>query len=771
MRYLIVAALMGGASTFCVHARAQDRDLAEATVDAPQAESEIVVVAQKRSESIQKVPISITAIDDHKLEAANITSAYDLGRVATNISVQRAAQASNVRLTIRGIGAPGNTATEPSVATFLDGSYIPRPGAVVASFLDIEGVEVLRGPQGTLFGRNAGVGALSLRSVVPVDRVEGAVTGEYGNAGRVMVRGVANAPIGDGVALRVAAQQRSSDGFWTNRLDGQRYGASDETAMRVNGRFNRGDVDLIVRADVSRMKGDGLANIDLDPRSISPAQLAALEARFGSAPDTNLVDRTSNQVQVGQLRDKQWGLSSQLDWSIGDYSLRFVNNYREWRNDQTDGDVLYLPLQALTRHMQYRSNSHNHDLQLVSPTDVILGGAVDFVAGLYYFAEDFRIGEQLQQESQFCNALVPPAQRPACNTMLAAGLGVDATNLAFRQKLDSYAGYAQMNVHLSDALTAVIGGRYTKEKKNGRFTQSIRNPFAAVRAPEDVPLALDDDRFTYRLGLNYEAGRDILLFASYSTGFKSGGFNSGGGTPALGLSRIFEAETVRNYEAGLKSQWLDRALTFNATFYRMDIEGYQDRSFDGTSFIVRNAGNLRHQGAEIELSARPSSYLTAGLALAYLDSRFTDYRGASGLPGVGGVQDLTDGRAHYAPEWSGNAHVEWRQEVGGLLLAINGSVNFISDQNIGGVTDNNPQTVQDGYALTNMRVTFSTADERLSLSLYGNNIFDVYYASAAFYQPLDAPLGLRNGVFHGSTAVRPVHGEPRTYGISASYRF
>ena len=187
------------------------------------------------------------------------------------------------------------------------------------------------------------------------------------------------------------------------------------------------------------------------------------------------------------------------------------------------------------------------------------------------------------------------------------------------QTVDSYAAYAQGNIHFTDQFYATLGGRYTKDKKDGTYEQTVTNPFIGAgifRAPEALTFpGVNDSRFTYRLGLNYEPTEDHLIFASYSTGYKSGGYNSGGGSASLSrfdaqgnlipTRRIFDRETVQDWELGAKTSWLDRKLTANLTFYRMDISGYQDRAFDGVSFTVLNAGKLRQQGFEFDGVAKP----------------------------------------------------------------------------------------------------------------------------------------------------------------------
>ena len=750
-------------------------------------EGNIVVTAQRRSENVQRVPISIAAFSNKALESANISTVQDLGRIAPNFQATKGVQSSFLRLNVRGIGAAGNTTIEPSVAVFVDGIYVPRAGAVVGALMDMESVEVLRGPQGTLFGRNASVGALSLHSAAPTGHFAARATAEIANGDRYRTEGFINVPISDNVAVRVAAMSQWFGGYWTNQVDGRQYGGQDEQAIRASLRATFGNVEWIVRGDYNQASGDAFTNLDFDPATVSTAQLAGLRTRLGGQlPDTNLNDRILNQHVTADLDDRQFGASSTLSLDLGGGTVRMINSYRDWKNDQLDGDVIFTPVPIASRTGEYRSKSHNHELQFISPSRTWLDGHLDLVAGLYYFSEDYRLDEQLHMNSQYCNALVAAGPgRTACNGFLTSNGGLNAADQDVFQTVNSYAAYGQATFHLSDNWAVTAGGRWTRDDKSGSYAQRVTNPFIVpFRAAEVLTFPdLSEERFTYRASLNWKPTRDVMVFANHSTGYKSGGYNSGGGSPALSTfdpagnlistRRLFGQETVKNYELGARTSWLDRALTANITFYRMDIKGYQDRAFDGTSFTIRNAGNLRQQGFELDLIAAPTRNLTFTGSLAYLDSAFTDYRNAPGLPGIGGTQDLTGKPVTFSPEFQGRLAVDWKGDIGstGLGWAVNGNLSLVSDQFIGLVTDANPQTLQDGYALLGARFTVRGTGDRWSLSLFGNNLTNANYSLGDLYQVLDAQLGLRNGVFPGSTAVRRLHSDPRTYGISGTVRF
>ena len=772
----------------------------DATSQAPVDDTQIVITAQKRSENVQDVPISVAAYSGATLEKMNVVNIEGLAKITPNLNVAKGAQTSYVRLAIRGIGAASNTTVEPSVAAFLDGAYVPRVGAVISSMLDMESVEVLRGPQGTLFGRNASVGAVSFHTARPKfgDTVSGDVTAEVGNGDRYKLTGVINVPVSDHAAFRFAGSQQWFKGYWHNDFDDKQVGGTDDTILRGSFRADVGPVEWVFRADYSKIKGDAATNIDFDRSSVSTTGWNVFTARLGT-PDTDLNDSTLNQFLTADVDDEQWGLNSTLSWDVGGGStVRLINAYRDWNNEQLDGDVFFSPAQIASRTGVFDSKAQNHELQFISPTNQWLDGRLDLVAGLYYFHEKYHQGERLHMNAQFCN-IAPIA--PCINFMAANGPTVEnAAVQDVHQTTDSYAAYTQANFHFTDQLYATLGGRYSSDKKDGSYDQFTNFLLAGFRADEHATLPdISDHRFTYRAGLNYEPTEDLLFFTSYSTGYKSAGYNSGAGSPALTpQDRVFDRETTEDFELGAKTSWLDRKLTLNLTFYRMDIKGFQDRAFNGTSFAVRNAGNLRHQGFEFDVVGKPLRNLSLFANVAYLDSEFTEYDQAPGLPGctpasaaaaipqvcqavgLGRTQDLAGKPATFAPKWSGRVGFDVSGDIGsgGYSWDFTSNLSFTSKFFGGLQNDANPQTIIDGYALLGARATLNGPGDRWSVSLFGNNLLDKQYEAGNLYQfgeslgVFNPPTGgVRNGVFPGSTAVRRLHADPRTVGASFTFRY
>jgi iron complex outermembrane receptor protein len=753
----------------------------EASADNAVGVEEVVVTAQKRAENIQDVPLSIMAVSEKAMEAKSVQDATDLERVVPNLRLDSIAQASGIALRIRGFGAQSNAAIDPSVAPYIDGVFIPRPGAILSTFLDVETVEVLRGPQGTLFGRNATVGALSVKTHAPsFSGFSARVAGQIGSYGEHQVEGMVNVPVNDRFAVRAAVLANDTDGFVKNLRDGKTYGEKETAEGRLSAKWMpTDDLTWTVRADYARTSGDGVALNQVDSSTASPAQIAAYTARLGGNPTTlgYPPSFTANQRFANlNLTDRQWGVASDLSWAFGGgYTLRMINAYRDWRNQQSDGDVVFTTLDLLTRDASFDSEAQSHELQLISPKGALLGGKLDFVAGLYYFDEDYKIAEDFNVGSQFCGFAAPPALQAACATFPK----IDAAQTRFAQSATSKAVYAQANFAVTDTLDLILGARETWDDKSGTFRQVTTNPLlaASLRAPETPNQKFDDSKPNWRASLNWRPTDDVTAFVTYSTGYKSGGLNSAGGAVALGQRRLFSSETSKDWEAGVKSVLFDRRMLLNATLYQTKLDDFQERSFDGTSFIVRNAGSIRAQGVEIEGQAKPIQNVALDFGAAYLDSEFTDNRFAPGLPACTGaatscpvIQNLTGRTPTYSPKWTGNFGAEYTTDpfADGFTLSVRGDASYSS--RYASTSDLSPQGVVDAVTFYGGRVALNGPDGSWQVALSGENLTNEKVFRTKFPQILDTAFGVRNPA-SGYTLMRGVMGTPRPVRLSARKTF
>jgi iron complex outermembrane receptor protein len=758
---------------------------APAAAPAGDASTDVVTVtAQKRAENIQDVPLSIAAFSGQAMLAKGVNDALDLQKITPSFRTDMTAQSAGLTLRIRGMGAASNAAIDPSVAPYIDGVYIPRPGALLTSFLDVDTVEVLRGPQGTLFGRNATVGAVSVRTVAPSLAGDSArLTLEGGSYGHFKVEGIGNLKLNDDVAVRVAGFDSRIDGWINDKNGGQVSGSSNTLAGRFSIKAKlTPDLVWIGRADYSKTTGDGINLTQVDTATATPTQLAHFEARSGltAAQVTGPGYDSYQRFDTPTINDRQWGLASDLNWTgPGGYALRLIDSYRSWKDTQTDGDVVFTPLDMLNRHGAFGSNSQSHELQLISPKDALLGGRMDFVAGVYYFSENYSTLEVFDVGSNLCSfvyGVVKPAFIPACQASPAIG----ATNGAFDQHAKSIAGYAQTNFKLAPTVDLNLGVRYTHDSKTSTFVQTAANPFVGagvLRAPETSNLTFSDSRPNYRASLSWKISPEVMAFATWSTGYKSGGFNNLGGAVALGAAnRTFASETSNDWELGFKSQFLDHRVLFNADVFQTDLNNFQDRSFNGLTFIIRNAGSVRARGAEAEGVVQPIDHFKVDFGVTYLDSIFTANHNAPGLPACTGaanscptVQDLTGRPTTYAPKWQVNLGAEYDAALAnGWTAQLRGSLNYASK--VFTTNDDSPQGLTGGNTLLGARLTLVSPDRRWSVALFGDNLSNQKYFTLKLPQTLDKFFGVQDPAT-GHTMMRGFMGAPRTVGARVTANF
>lgn len=712
---------------------------------------DIIVTAQRRSESARNVPIAITAIGSEALRQSSINNILDVARLAPSLKIDLGVRANTTRLSIRGIGSSGGTAVEPSVATFVDGAYLPREGMLQTAIYDLEAIEVLRGPQGTLFGRNASVGAISLRSATPSAESGGHLSAEYGTGDRKKVEGFINAPVSDDVRLRFAGTGEIFQGFYHNRLTDKRVGGADTFAGRATAEIRpTSTIKDTLRLSYAYRKGnDPMQPYETVPRSFPAGTLAGFVARYtaiGSTVDLTPFDFKVNEFIDDRISDKQFGAINSLTWEVGGgFQVGLISSYRNWNFDQRGTDLLAAQTPTLFQTNQMDSKSHSEELQIFSPND-FLSDHLSFVGGLYYFHEKLRVGEQLEFARDFCNLLFPGN---ALYASCIGGVGSRVGDNQFNQRTNSLAGYGQATLKVIPKVDITLGIRYTRDRKRANTTQ-VRNTAAGgiYFANENVDLRISNGRPTYRANVAWRPSSNAMIFATYSTGFKSGGFNSTSSAVALNQQRILKPETVQSYEAGIKSNFLDRRLEFNILAFQMDLKNFQDRSFNGTVFSVVNAGNIRNRGVEVDAFVRPIPHVRLNGSLAYLDAKFTSYPNGSNLPGLPGVQDLSGTRPTFSPKWSGAAGADVDGAFGssGLTWLLHSDLSFTAKQNINGTNNNDPLAVQKGYALLGARFTVYGRDKRWSAAIFGQNLTDHHYCTGYASQVFGGLLGVvRNG--------------------------
>jgi iron complex outermembrane receptor protein len=758
IRLLFVSAFLGLSTVPAISAVAQEGVL-----------EEVIVTAQKRAENIQDVPISITAFSGDFLTENGMASIEDVSRMTPNFSINTAYQATNNRITIRGIGSVGNSAIESSVGVFIDGVYYPRPGSVIGMLLDVGTFEVLRGPQGTLFGRNTVAGALNITTHNPSEETGGMIELGVGDYDAYELGGIYNATLSDSVATRVAFKYVDRDGYGTNTYDGKDFGARDDLVARGRVLFDPGDrLSLLVTADYAEINTGGNA-VELLNSTSTPVFEAITTALYGASPVTaDSYDWTIHQVHPDGLRDQQQGVSLDFNYEYGHgLALRSITAYRDWKADNTNLDIR-IPASLAPATTRFRTDTFSQEIQLISPA----GNTLDWLAGLYYYQEDYDIDEARSAGDSFCDPTISAISAPA-GALCQASQQEDAAVTTFSQELESVALFGQATWNISHSWDATLGLRWSSDRKNGDFDDQVYNPVLIMFRAAETTLGMkrDDSKTTGFANVNWNVTEDIMLFATWSTGYKSGGFNAQGGAQALGVERrIFAPEESTNFELGVKSTLLDGSMTANVTLYRTDLDNFQDRGFDGLSFVVINAGELRQQGIEADVNWAPIDPLRIVAGVSYLDSEYLSFEGAPPLPG-GAVQDLTGKRRNYSPEWQTSLAADWTQGfAGGLEWYVGANWSWVDEQNVGASSNNNPQSMQGSFSFINSRAGLRSADGDWDIALFGNNLTDEDYCQLIFDQALGGVMGAVDAA-NNTCVQRCVLGAPRTWNLKATFRF
>lgn len=630
----------------------------------------IVVTAQRREESVQDVPIAISAFDAAELETRGISNALEVTQFVPNlVGLNNTGLGTANSYYLRGIGNSESIATfDPPIGTYVDDIYLSRQNANNLSFFDVNRVEVLRGPQGTLFGRNTTGGAVSVFLKEPGDEVAGFAEVGYGSFERIMARASIDLPLADSFAIKVSGFFQEDEGYAQNTTTGERTNENDGWGVRLG---IRGELSDNARWTGSYIrtysKSANLLNFDCDPNN--PTNCSGRFSATGLLENQSFGFLTGPKDNFGLGNEVDFNfISSNLEIGLGDnldvnIITGFVDIQQDFALDFADGRGLpgianpNPPVLGFTSGGFTISNEGEHTqfTQEVKLTGSLGDGFVDFVAGAYYFHEDNRT-----DFADIFSLNLPFAPAPTGFPLLLADREI-------RNEAEAWAGYLQADVNVTDQIKLTAGIRYTDEEKtfsirdnrpvvgvNGTGQRTCLGPFqfgpstciedANLIAPngQAIPQTQTVKIWTPRFALNYKATDDILLFASATRGFKSGGWNARGTAPGELLP--FDAETAWSYEVGAKTEFLDNRVRLNVTAFWLDVEGLQTpsafiRNNGSIAFITRNFANYRNRGIEVELNTAPVDGLNIFASLGYQDD---EYRFSSNTPALDafGVQSV-----------------------------------------------------------------------------------------------------------------------------------
>jgi iron complex outermembrane receptor protein len=799
----------GLAALLCVPAQAQEETPAEpsaTTAQQKQDSNDIIVTARRRSESAQDIPLAVSVLDAKQLDETGAFNVNRLQQLAPTLQFY-SSNPRNTAVNIRGIGVPfGLTSDgfEQGVGIYVDDVYYSRVASATFDFLDVAQIEVLRGPQGTLYGKNTTAGAINITTNQPSFDFEGRAELSLGNYEFRQARLAISGPLSEKVAARVAFSGTSRSGTIRNVTSGEDIQSLDNIGLRAQVLWEATDnLKVTLIGDYNKQDATCCGSVFVRTAPTQRPlnrQFAALAAAQNYAPpSTNPFDRLSDldsQLNAGNVIA---GAALRVVWDIGSGTFTSVSAWRYWDwKPENDRDFTGLPIVSLSQNPS-QQNQYTQEFRYAYS-----GDEFDLVLGAFAF--DQRIDTQgTEQHGPASSRWTIAPTNPLSNDPSVLN-GLTARNTQFLEST-SLALFGQLSWKVTDAFTIQPGARLNYDKKRGFYERRVftgtgteltgretdarsRAQLAVfqpqVSAPEDT-----DWNLTYDLTLSYELAPDVLAYGTYAKSFKTIGINQNGlptdasGQPIADAGSI-RPEKVDHLEIGLKTQFWDRRATLNLAAYRTDIRDYQATVINGEFGVLRgflaNADKVRSQGIEADFSVRPSERLTAYTSGAYTNAKYERFVDAPCPPELSGGTTATAGQTPSAPgipggispancdisgqrlpgvsKWSfsfgaeGNVPTAFLGKSGEVYLGYDGSYRsgFSSNPSPSAFTN------IDGYHLSNFRLGFRSEDG-LNLFAWVRNAFDENYFEQLFVGPGNTGL------------IAGLPGDPRTWGATASIAF
>jgi iron complex outermembrane receptor protein len=777
--HAIAIAVTADAAADAATASASDANASDASASDDGGEA-ILVTARRRDEDAQDVPIALSVISANTLDK---TGNFTLGQVQQLVPSLQVFSFNprNTNINIRGLGANvalTNDGLENGVGFYLDNVYYGRPGQSQFDLVDLAQIEVLRGPQGTLFGKNTTSGAINITSRAPSFDPEffGEVSG--GNYGYHQVRGSVSAPIiADKVAFRLSVADTHRDGFLTNLHDGSK--AQDYDNFSVRGQLLIKPADTLsikLIGDYSHQKQNYVLNIPVnyfttyDSGATIANNVALRAARAGyTLLPADPFARNGDSDSHYQAYMESYGVSGQVDWDLGDVALTSITAYRWWDWDPAnDGDGTGLPITTKAQQAN-RQRQFSQEFRLGS----IGKNRVDWTVGAYYFWQTVRGYGKSAYGSAAPNWNLPTVNPVVSNAALN---GFEANSYS-EPVTKSYALFGQANWNFTDRISLTSGLRYTHEDKTGVYSQywvagtdlstlsaadaaaatAIRNQY---NPQTSYSISLKDDSVSGLLTLSWKATRDVLLYGSYSRGSKSGGLNLT--NIPTGARASVRPEKVDNFELGVKSQFLDHRLTANIAGFWTEVGDYQTAITEpnelGTSIqYISNIPKVRSRGIEGDFAYAPSKWVNLTASGSYIETTYRNYTNAPQAPennaAVSGTfQNLTGVQLPGVPKFTYTLGADLAQPLGSGALEVYGHADFSHRSTFNTSSANSRYAQVPGYGLLNARIGVRSEDGHWDISVWARNLTNTNY-----FQALSAGA---TGIVTGTI------GDPRTFGAT-----
>lgn len=721
------------------------------------ADQDIIVTAQRREERLQQVPLSINAFSADSLSDRGVTNLRNVTNFVPNIELsvsnRPTAGGSAYAAWIRGVGS-GDYAfpTDPGIGLYLDNVYMARTLGGLMTLSDIERVEVLRGPQGTLYGRNTIGGAINIVTRAPrlTGDPTGEVVGRVGTWGRLDGSASISAPLIDGVlGAKLSIGSFNQGGVGTRLLTGERMNNEHRLVVRGGLLFQPTDTFSIdIRGDYSRQRNRGslaqIARWYSTPAAVAryntyaaPVRAAELGLPVGSIYDARWVAPDGYSTYSNSPVQDDYdtgGVSGVMTWNVSDNVA--IKSITAWRQIDThirvDGDNS--PFIIASTNETFSDQQFSQELQFNAS---FWEDRMKFVAGVFYFRE---VGDNWKYSENYHGVYE------------VTGLASDARDTLTKQHYDarSFAAFWQLDAEILPKLTLTLGGRLNRDDKT--FEMEVRLPESGAVSVPFSSRSASWDSFTPKAGLNWKPTDDLMLYASWSRGFKSGGF----GLPtATSPTTAYSPETLTTTEIGLKSQWFDRHLTANLALWRSD---WKDIQFNiivpvgtGQVNITQNGGSAHLKGFELELNGRTDIGLSANVGVGYTEAHFYNL-----APGATTVGITLASPLPHIPRWTVTTGLQYQSDSPLGKFTVRGDVHYRSDQFM---TIGDPTSYQAGYALVSARLAYEPRGwDGWEFGVEGTNLTDKRYVGYS-----------QNATAFGIQIEVP--GERRTVNFTARKRF
>lgn len=688
---------------------------------------EVIVTAQRRTESLQKVPVAVTVVSGDQLSQRQTFSGEQLVAQVPSLTFRKGTTNVNSALNIRGIGTISFSAgAEPAVSTVIDGVVLARSGQAFFDFFDVERIEVLRGPQGTLFGKNASAGVVSITTRAPSAVLKGFAEASYFDKNEYRLRAGVSGPISDTLRGGVTGVYGHYDGNLKNVYNNTMVNGYDRVGARAKLEWTpNSDLTVNLVADYV----NGVDNASADIIGEATAGNAIIAQIYPAVPGPK--NRELSNDQAPATKDTNWGVSASVDYKIANHTLTSITAYRGWGNTELrDGDYTGVLGHVLNNGNASRDfgvldfNQISQEVRLASPT----GQFLEYVVGAYYYHTDQ--DNYFNRYTSKCSSTTLAGG--ACNS--TSGYTVVANGTAnFNTQLTNYAAFGQATLNFSDRLRGIAGLRSSHDEVKYDFARVSVTPTVdapGVRANFASKGKAKEQGTSGRLGLQYDLSDTVTAYANYSRGYKGPAINVFFNMRAFDTIPL-QPETSDAFEIGAKTKLFENRLVLNVAAFDSKYKGFQTTSFDTVAGTIVsrliNAGDVSTKGVEVDFTARPTPALTLSGGGAYTEARIDRFNCPAGSPASCAAHD---GKTlPYAPKIKVSAAADYLIATPDLPfdIGLNSGISWQSKTQYD--IDQSPLAVQKAYGVWDASVSFVDHKDRYRVSLVGKNLTDQYYTS------------------------------------------